>query len=348
MKTSEVFDIPVALVIFKRAEKSLEIISRISQVKPSKIYLISDGGRNDEEWEVVSKCRQAVEDSINWDCDVIKDYAEENKGVYDRIGLGACRVFDKERWAIFLEDDNLPEISFFYFCREMLHRYEGDQGILWICGTNYLENCTFKSQADYGITRCMLPCGWASWSNKFLSSYDKDFSEMATINMSIVRGTYLKRRLFYQDLRNWRMEINHRKKGERYTSWDYQMSFSLRSGNKVGIIPKHNLIKNIGVDENAIHGGGSFHRVMTQRFCGMASIPLPEIIKHPDVLEIDAFIESRIEGIILEPIRLYIERFTVKILRAVFNIPENERIITYFKRNIKGTGRVKISKGNRK
>ena len=120
------FEIPVVLFMFKRRDKTVEILSRISQVKPKKLYLMSDCGRNDEEIRLVLETRKAVEEAIDWDCEIVKNYADKNRGVYEQIGLGAKRILQDEWAAIFLEDDNLPEISFFRFCEEMLKRYKDD------------------------------------------------------------------------------------------------------------------------------------------------------------------------------------------------------------------------------
>ena len=58
--------------------------------------MILDGPRNEKEKKQVDECRIAVEKNINWNCEIIKDYANVNKGVFDRIGLGAKWVFTKE------------------------------------------------------------------------------------------------------------------------------------------------------------------------------------------------------------------------------------------------------------
>ena len=145
------FDIPVVLFIFKR-EKAVEIIKRLSIVKPTKLYILADQGRDDIERKAVKKCREKVEAAIDWECEVIKNYANENRGVYQNIGEGAKWVLKKEKWAIFLEDDNLPEVTFFEFCKEMLERYEDDSRILWICGTNYLCEYFLKYNVSYVFT----------------------------------------------------------------------------------------------------------------------------------------------------------------------------------------------------
>lgn len=40
------FDIPVALIIFKRTQTMKDIVDRVAQVQPSKVYILADGGRN--------------------------------------------------------------------------------------------------------------------------------------------------------------------------------------------------------------------------------------------------------------------------------------------------------------
>ena len=111
----QAFDIPVAIFIFKR-HKAVDVVRRIAEVKPRKLYILADQGRNDAEREAVASCRAAVEAAIDWECEVVKNYATENRGVYQNIGEGAKWVLRQEKWAIFLEDDNLPEVSFFDFC----------------------------------------------------------------------------------------------------------------------------------------------------------------------------------------------------------------------------------------
>ena len=129
------YSIPVVLILFKRFDTLEKILDRIRYVKPQKVYLLSDEGRNENEKNMVQKVRNFVESSIDWDCKIIKKYATKNEGVYNNIALGAKWVFEREEKAIFLEDDNLPEVTFFNFCEEMLNKYVDDNRILWICGT---------------------------------------------------------------------------------------------------------------------------------------------------------------------------------------------------------------------
>lgn len=318
------FDIPVVMFIFKRKEATLRILERVSQIKPQKLYLISDWGRNEEEIALVKSCRQAVEENINWSCEVIKNYADENCGVYDRIGLGAKWVFSQEPVAIFLEDDNLPELSFFEYCKQLLEKYKEDTRVLWVCGTNYLEKYHPEDGSSYVFTKHLLPCGWASWANKFLKYYDGELELFEDAQLvKRVRYEYDDKRLYNQQMESVSKEYDRKKRGDRYISWDYQMAYSIRVHNMYGISPIHNQIKNIGVDNFSEHGGTSFDNVMTQRFCGMESHPLEFPLIHPKTVICDRIYEKMVGRIILYPLSSRIKKKCGKIIKKVLRISPN-------------------------
>ena len=206
------FNIPVVVFLFKRVEKTITIIDRLALIAPEKLYLIADGARNADEEEVVRKCRETVEQHITWPCAVIKNYASKNRGVFENIAGGAKWVFEREEVAIFLEDDNLPALSFFPFCEEMLRLYKNNPQILWICGSNYLIDYIFKDNASYGFTQNMLPCGWASWANKFNQYYQSDFQlwEDPTVRKKIRKLKY-SNDLKSQERSNWEHELYRKK-----------------------------------------------------------------------------------------------------------------------------------------
>ena len=329
----ELFDIPVVLFIFRR-KKVVDIIRRIGEIQPKKLYIIADQGRNEEEKIEVASCRAQVEAAINWDCEVIKNYAQENRGVYENIGEGAKWVLNREKWAIFLEDDNFPEISFFQFCKEMLIQYETDTRVLWVCGTNYLGDYQPKNQASYVFTRHMLPCGCASWSHKFNRFYNGNlsFCKDETI-MERVGEVYCNRKVYRQYRTRWLSEYKLIEAGKKPISWDYQMDLSIKANNLFGICPCKNQIKNIGVDEYSIHGGKNFTNIMTKRFCGMDSYPLTFPLTHPTSLLVDPVFEEKIGKIILVPMRMKIRPFIVKCVRKILRIPDGVSIKTYKRKN---------------
>lgn len=317
------FNTPIVFFIFKRTEKSVQIMNQIARVKPRKLYIIADEGRNDEEKKLAAQCREAVEECVTWDCELIKNYAVENKGCFDRIGLGALWVFSQESQAIFLEDDNFPEETFFPYCEEMLSRYKNDDRVMWVCGTNYLEDYHCENGASYVFTRHMHPCGWASWSEKFIKYYDAYFENFTSQNLKKIKSEYTNQKLYKNDLKHWKIERVNKEKQGRYCSWDYQMCFSLRYFNKVGIVPCKNQIRNIGVDNFSIHGGSSFDNIMTQRFCGMDSLPMKFPMIHPEKVEIDDTFEALVDEIVIVPVdyKRKIKRLIPNLVRLILRVP---------------------------
>lgn len=315
------FDIPVAVFIFKRLDTLKRVFSRLSEVRPRKLYLIADQGRTDAERNAAATVRKGVEELITWNCEVVRDYAEENRGVYGNIALGARRVFEHEPMAIFLEDDNLPSASFFPFCEEMLGRYRNINEVLWICGTNYLSEYDVADGASYVFTRQLMPCGWASWSDKFLGSYDFDLKKLGEDDRRRARMTYSIRRLYLQQLFNVEYERAYKERTGRFYSWDYHMAWTLRTGGYYGIAPRVNLIQNIGVDDCSEHGGTSLALDMTNRFCSMAGYELSFPLRHPSSVEVDRRYERLIERKLLYPAKDYSGVLVKLIAEHLFGFP---------------------------
>ena len=65
-----------------------------------------------------------------------RKFAASNLGLRRNVSEGLDWVFAQTEEAIILEDDCLPEPSFFPFCDELLERYREDATVGMICGTN--------------------------------------------------------------------------------------------------------------------------------------------------------------------------------------------------------------------
>jgi hypothetical protein len=216
-------------------------------------------------------------------------------------------------------------VSFFPFCKEMLERYESDERVLWICGTNYLGKYEPENKKSYVFTRHMLPCGWASWSNKYPAIYD---GYLKGLDDPFIRenckGFYENKRLEkqkYYFINNAKRDIENK---NYKISWDHQMTFTLMSHNMYGIAPKTNLIKNIGVDAETTHGGSSMRNVMTRRFCGMGSKPLEFPLVHPPVVLEDKKYEKIVGNIICIPRWYFAGIKGARVLRKIFKSTEGK------------------------
>jgi hypothetical protein len=268
--------------------------------------------------------RKSVEEYINWDCEIVRNYAEKNQGVYNRIGEGAKWVFTKEEKAIFLEDDNLPETTFFPFCEEMLERYKDDTRVLWVCGTNYLGSYEPEDSASYMFTKHMLPCGWASWSDKFIKFYDGNLDLLNVNNIEKrLSHEYSNRLLYDQDVLLFHKTKYTLENDIRNCSWDKQIAFSLRVHDLYGISPKFNQIENIGVDIHSIHGGTSFSIEMTRRFCGIKTHPISFPLEHPRIILPDENYEKAIDKVVLYPWKIRLINKVMTFVKPLLGIDKH-------------------------
>lgn len=319
------FKVPIVLFFFLR-ESILQIVETLQVIKPCKVYLISDAGRNDKEKFINLALREKVEKMITWDCQLIKNYSENNEGVYNRIGKGALWVFDQEEKAIFLEDDNIPENSFFNFCEELLERYKENDNILWICGTNYLGEYNTENKESYVFTNCMLPCGWASWSSKFKKYYEVNLDNFNSANIKKIKKEYIDKRLYRQEIQNITEEFKRKLRKENYRSWDYHLAYSIKLNKLLGISPSYNQIMNIGVDEYSVHGGTSFKNPMTKRFCFVKTRALNFPLNHPLKIERNIDYDKKISSIMVYPLNVRLKIILVKAIKMILPVNLYKRI----------------------
>lgn len=270
------FDIPVVLIIFNRPAKLRQLWSRIELVKPSKLYVVSDGPRSAVDVPLVEDCRSAINPS--WPCSVTRIFSDVNLGCRDRIVSGLNEVFRQEEMAIILEDDCIPDASFFAYCRQALSFYRNDPSVFSIAGSNtFADDCGDTGESSIFFSRYFSSWGWASWRRSWQScNWDEVLNEeiLSSLEKRTVNAWCMS---FWKDLfwsvRSWRK-----------LSWDYQFGFwGLRNGLST-VVPKQNLICNIGCDDEATH--------TTREFFGAApasgQIQLP--VKMPDsVVPCDSF-----------------------------------------------------------
>jgi hypothetical protein len=154
-------DTAVALTIYDRPDLTERVFGVISQVEPKTLFVIADGPRSRNEEEVCARARNVI-DTVDWPCDLHLDFSDVNLGCRRRCTSGFDWVFRRVDSAIFLEDDCVPDPTFFPFCEAMLERYREDPRIMMITGSNYVERWKANRQS-YHFSHFGAPGGWASW-----------------------------------------------------------------------------------------------------------------------------------------------------------------------------------------
>ena len=109
---------PVLFLVFNRLDTTKQVFESIKRAQPPRIYISSDGPRNnvDGENEVVEIVRNYILENIDWDCEVYTLFRDRNLGCKYAVSEAITWFFKNEEQGIVLEDDCLPIESFFWYC----------------------------------------------------------------------------------------------------------------------------------------------------------------------------------------------------------------------------------------
>lgn len=241
------FNVPVLFCTFNRLEPTKRVFERIREVKPTKLYLLSDGPRENVigEDQKVNAVRKYVEEHIDWECQVYKNFAPKNMGCGQRMASGISWAFEQEEQLIILEDDCLPDLSFFKYCKELLEEYKEAENIMVISGYNPLG--ILDEKYSFLFTPMAEIWGWATWKRVW-RQYDYDVVDWKKHEISSQMRALLDGKAidYYSKLFDYvyTHEIN---------TWDYQLLYLLLQTGTFAIIPRKSMIKNIGFGADATH-----------------------------------------------------------------------------------------------
>jgi len=246
---AKIFEGAVALFIFKRPDTTRQVFEVVSSVRPAQLLLIADGPRQDRQGEAEA-CRQVREivAQIDWPCEVFQNFSETNLGCQERIISGLDWIFSKVEEAIILEDDCLPDASFFPFCQELLEKYRGDARVCAISGTNLVER-HLKTEASYYFSQLGGNWGWATWKSQW-QRYDRHLADWPQLKREEMLSE------LFEDPKTvtyWTQifDVMYENKGR--NTWDYQWLYTHLKNNALTIIPRVNLVANIGFGPGATH-----------------------------------------------------------------------------------------------
>lgn len=237
---------PVLLLIFNRPEETAKVFNKIREQKPSRLYVAADGPRaayvNDI--ELCRKCREIVS-NIDWDCQLKVLFRDENLGCGEGPANAITWFFGHEEAGVILEDDCLPNESFFVFCEELLSRYMQHEEVMMICGTSYQP--ASLDHNSYYFSKYAHAWGWATWKtawDKYSYTLQQETAKAIT---AVINRTFSDKR----ERKLWEYNLKIIKNG--LDAWDYQWMYWIWKNNGLCIIPWKNTISNIGFGEKATH-----------------------------------------------------------------------------------------------
>lgn len=272
---------PVLLLLFNRPDLADRVFSCVREARPDQVFIAVDGPRdgNEEEKRLVEE-NQAFTEKVDWPCQIHTLFREKNLGCGRAVSEAISWFFSNVESGIILEDDCVPDPSFFQFASELLHRYADDDRVMMINGATYQEH----PEHSYYFSKFDQVWGWASWRRAW-ATYDFKMSSWpgnATVKRRLKELRPLTQRNF---TRAWA-----RIQAGEVDTWDYQWGYAIWANDGVIVTPSRNLISNIGFDKRATHTNtgddGRAERVLE---------PLEFPLRHPEKVEIDSVLDRRYE-----------------------------------------------------
>ncbi|UFH55970.1 nucleotide-diphospho-sugar transferase [Spirosoma sp. KNUC1025] len=265
------YDIPILLIMFNRPEMALQVFSRIRLARPKTLYLTVDGPRLDratDEKDVLA-C-QSIERYVDWPCTVKTLYRTENLGCKRAVSSAITWFFEQVEMGIILEDDCLPDLTFFDYCQVLLNKYALDPKIMHVGGANIYENHKWGSDSYFFSTIPHI-WGWATWRRAWLV-YDVTMKDYPLFK----RSKYIKEIVTGLPSLSYWLKIFDETYLGNIDTWDYQWVFAIWKNEGISIIPNQNLITNIGFGELATH------TLSESGFANLPTVPMEiKDIKHP-------------------------------------------------------------------
>lgn len=270
--------VDVAIVVFRRPDTTAQVIEAIARYQPDRLFVISDGPRSTrpEDNALVAETR-GLFDEVSWECKVIKIYSQENLGLRLRIESGLDAVFEQSEFCVVLEDDCIPEPSFFSFCEALRGKNDLKPRVGVISGSNFAR---LEVPTSYFFSRSTFIWGWATWADTWRTYRSSTpVFEASKEVIQAVRRTYSG---FWERLFNERLLVTFSK----HDSWSIPLGVYFRLNGYLSVVPARNLVTNIGGSS-----GGGTHDFMAGWDATPSAGELSFPISNPDVVGVSERLE---------------------------------------------------------
>ena len=238
----------ILLILFNRKDKTKKLLDAVLKSNPEKLYVACDGPRTKDEKEKVDGVRNLIED-VGYNGALYKRYQKSNLGCALHVSSAISWFFENEESGIILEDDCIPSVEFFHFMEKMLPRYRNDNRVGLVSGMPLFDLKSmreFNNSDSYIYSNFPNIWGWGTW-REFWSSYDLK-PEINKTSEAIIKSKFKN-----PWLARVSVDLIKRASLGEIDTWDYQVSYLLWTTNRLVVLPKENLVSNIGFGSDATH-----------------------------------------------------------------------------------------------
>ncbi len=208
-------------MIFNRPETSDVAFELIRKMRPEKLFICADGPRKDRPADL-ERCKKAREivNKVDWPCELKTLFQENNLGCGIGSVTGINWMFTHVEDGIIMDDDCLPDPTFFYYVQELLEYYRNNPKIMHISGNNFQDGKK-RGGASYYFSEYTHNWGWATWARAW------KYNDITVIPPELQKHI-----------------------------WDKQWMMAVKKQGGLAVLPNVNLVSNIGFGGEATHTQG--------------------------------------------------------------------------------------------
>lgn len=255
---------PVLVIFFNRPKTLSRLLSVIKTVHSSRIFFACDGPRSThpDDHQLVRLSRELA----------LTAYPNA-KYLFHSANLGCQRgvlsaidwFFSEVSHGIILEDDCIPDVTFFNYAGQSLLQYK-DRADIWAIN-GFQPRRTYGSSSKQVLSKLFFAWGWATWSDRWLSyransslptARDLEASLKESPSFTTPSIPYYVSALSL--LENGSLD-----------TWDFQVFFFVVLSRLYVVKPWINLVSNIGVDGTHSNKADLNHGCCTGSFLSSGS-----------------------------------------------------------------------------
>lgn len=248
---------PVLLLAWRRPETTVQVMEAIRDARPERLFIAVDGPSEHlrtGEADRVAETIRAIEQRIDWPCEVSRRYSAANRGCRVGVSDGIDWFFENVEEGIILEDDCVPHHEFFTYCADLLSRFRDIDRVMCISGDNSAQ-IPLPGAASYSFVRYPQVWGWATWRSAW-RRYDRNLADYCQARRS---GTWERLVPDAFERATFERTLDRLAAHGEPDTWDYQWAATLLLNRGLSVQPRSNLVRNIGFGDQATHTTGALH-----------------------------------------------------------------------------------------
>ena len=256
---------PVLFIVFKNLVNMEQVFKKIKKTKPRKLYVASYITLSQfSDIYYIETAKMLLQ--VDWDCDVRTLYLHNNSEYFkDPVSW----FFHHEEEGIILNDDFLPDDSFFEYCTEMLNKYRDDNRVGHISGMNLSpkedESCSFHFSSLVNVS------AWATWRRVWQTI---DFN-MRSVSRFVSSNSIENNRSYGKYKNYWNGVFMKHVSNSEMNDWTIPYTYHNLINNYLSVVPNNNLIEYIGDTNSAEKNNIPFVKVPIQ---SLTKLQKPEFV----------------------------------------------------------------------